>query len=434
MNRFSDQETSDAKTPPVFYKGRSYRQAKRFLVGMHRSRSPEETLSVIHPTFQKIGLTRLANITGLDRLGIPTALAIRPNSEYLSVDGGKGLTLEAAMVSAAMECIERYHVEKMSIGSFVRAPARVRQRYATIPSARLPLAKNPLFNPRLPQRWTLGWDIIQQAEVAVPAILLSLTGSQLDAKELASFQFSSNGLASGNNFLEAVLSALLELLERDAVACHTHRQRVTGQHIPKVHLESITYPLVEELLARCRQSGIKPIFYDCSLHRDIPVYMAYLYDQTTRHVGVFKGYGAHLDPEIAMLRALTEAAQSRLIYIAGGRDDFFKNNLLGLQVADNQRFIRHLEAQDSTVQPATNTTPFSPTFEQDIHTCCRKLEQWGLNRVVVFDLTQPDFDLAVVKVIVPGLEGYIFRDFYSPGPRARAFAEDEVLVQSDSGN
>ncbi len=76
---------------------------------MHRTCSPQETISQIEPYFEKIGLTRLADITGLDRIGIPVILSVRPNSTFLAVDAGKGITPEAATASAAMEYIERYH-------------------------------------------------------------------------------------------------------------------------------------------------------------------------------------------------------------------------------------------------------------------------------------------------------------------------------------
>jgi len=71
----------------------------------------EDTLCHLAPVLTKIGITRVADITGLDCLGLPCALAIRPNAKHLSVAMGKGLSVELAKASAIMEAVEAYHVE-----------------------------------------------------------------------------------------------------------------------------------------------------------------------------------------------------------------------------------------------------------------------------------------------------------------------------------
>jgi len=52
-----------------------------------------------------MGITRVANVTGLDHVGIPVVMACRPNARGLAVSQGKGLTLDAAKASAVMESI-----------------------------------------------------------------------------------------------------------------------------------------------------------------------------------------------------------------------------------------------------------------------------------------------------------------------------------------
>jgi ribosomal protein S12 methylthiotransferase accessory factor len=44
-----------------------------------------------------MGVTRIANVTGLDRIGIPVAIAVRPNSRSVSVAQGKGQTVPLAL-------------------------------------------------------------------------------------------------------------------------------------------------------------------------------------------------------------------------------------------------------------------------------------------------------------------------------------------------
>jgi ribosomal protein S12 methylthiotransferase accessory factor len=48
----------------------------------------------------------------------------------------------------------------------------------------------------------------------------------------------------------------------------------------------------------------------------------------------------------------------------------------------------------------------------------RRLAAIGLARVVVVDLTRPEFEIPVARVIVSGLEGAPFARRYRPGPRA----------------
>ena len=85
---------------------------KLFKRGTHRIISPDDTLARIAPKAPQIGITRLGNVTGLDRIGIPVTVAIRPNSRSVSVSQGKGLGLSQALASALMEAIELFHAEE----------------------------------------------------------------------------------------------------------------------------------------------------------------------------------------------------------------------------------------------------------------------------------------------------------------------------------
>ena len=86
---------------------------KSFRQGTHRVAAPIETLARVRPHMARLGITRLGNITGLDRIGIPVAIAVRPNSRSVSVSQGKGLDLPQAMASALMEANEGFHAEEI---------------------------------------------------------------------------------------------------------------------------------------------------------------------------------------------------------------------------------------------------------------------------------------------------------------------------------
>ena len=82
--------------PPIRINGQELRAPKDWVKGTHRAMDPALTLERIRPHLPKAGITRIADITGLDDLGIPVVVATRPGSATLAVEAGKGATLHAA--------------------------------------------------------------------------------------------------------------------------------------------------------------------------------------------------------------------------------------------------------------------------------------------------------------------------------------------------
>src|SRR5579863_8706810 len=95
-------------TAAIGFRGREY-SATKTVNG--RTKSAGDTRRLVQPWLTRAGITRLANVTGLDRLGVPVVLAIRPAGQTLSANAGKGLDMASAWVSAAMEAIEVFHAE-----------------------------------------------------------------------------------------------------------------------------------------------------------------------------------------------------------------------------------------------------------------------------------------------------------------------------------
>jgi ribosomal protein S12 methylthiotransferase accessory factor len=423
-----DDSEAWVQTASVRVRGIEYRGEKKYWTGTQRSVSPQETLDTIRPVLRKAGITRLANITGLDRIGIPTTLSMRPNGLTLSNSSGKGLTLEAAMASGAMEAIELFHVEECQLRSERLSHRQVTVQYPCLTVDELPLARSAPFSRDWPYLWTFGWDLVSQCDVALPVCIVHMGNRQQRIDDLFSFQVTSNGLASGNNMLEAINAGLFEAIERDAVTCHRERWHTTGEGPPVVKLESVEHPLARGLLDGLADVGIAPIMFDCTVDTAVPVYMVFLVDLLWPNVGVFKGYGAHLDPEIAMTRALTEAAQGRVVNIAGSRDDLFRHKERRLRSDLNDRSAMGLlDFLEPTVDARDRTSDATPTFEGDTLLAVERLRAAGLSKVLVVDLSRDDFPVNVVKVVVPGLEGYTFEN-YQPGPRALAFAGQPVRL------
>ena len=106
----------------------------KYLEGTQRVFGPETTLANTTKLLPKIGVTRIANITDLDRVGIPVFSAIRPSAAAgaISIYSGKGATETNARISAIMESFERCLAEQPEVSvnfSGVNLQHRDRYRY-----------------------------------------------------------------------------------------------------------------------------------------------------------------------------------------------------------------------------------------------------------------------------------------------------------------
>ena len=409
-------ETHDS----IEFRGRSYRSAKAFRAGTHRTQSPEDTFRLVRPYLAKAGVTRIADVTGLDHIGVPTTLALRPNAPTMACSSGKGVTLDQAYVSGAMEAFE-LHASETTPLSPIRASYRDLSKSYPMPTVtNLSLAQYSLFTVDWPFYWCLGWDLISQSEIPVPMAMVGMSrASQVGS--LRAFQVSSNGLGAGNSFLEAVTSGLYEVIERDGTACHFHAATHRQRPIPLVSdLALRSFPLVAGVLQKCDQAAVGVLVQECVVDTNVPTYNALTYDTTDRGVPVTRGSGAHLDPEIALLRAITEALQGRLNFIAGSRDDLFRSAYSRIRAGwrDTVNALQDLRTHCPEATPMESRA--SDAFETDILDLLSCVQRTGLRNVVVIDLTPPDFPVFVVRVLVPGLEGYVHHG-YQPGPRAANF-------------
>jgi ribosomal protein S12 methylthiotransferase accessory factor len=287
----------------------------------------------------------------------------------------------------------------------------------------LPLSRDSLFTTDWPFNWCLGWDLISQSEVPVPYATVGMSRTQASIANLGAFQVSSNGLGAGNSFLEAVAAALYEVIERDAVACQHFAALHNGHSFPLfLEAELRSRPHVAAVLERCDRADVRVVVYDSTTDTEVPTYVAIAYDRTDHGVGLMKGSGAHLDPEVAVLRAITEALQARLNFIAGSRDDIFRSAFSRAR-ANWRTMMERLESAFDSEAPEgrLGESRAADTFEDDVHHLLGNIRKAGLEHVVVFDLTPEDFPVHVVRVVVPGMEGYMHHG-YRAGWRASAAA------------
>ncbi len=407
--------TERAVSPPIRYFGQPHQATKEFLWGTQRAMPPEETLARIRPCFPRLGITRLANITGLDRLAVPVWCSVRPDSRTLAVDSGKGATHAAAATSAAMEALERSVGERFD-DVLVQAPYREVAGRAGFGPDEYPTVRDAVWSPDTLHPWTNAWDLVSQEEVLVPHRLVGLPTRTKGLRQ-AWWAPSSNGLASGNHFPEALCAALYEVIERDVTACW---QVAIDKGVTPAYLDrdTIDGPVVTGLIGQLAAAGVSAELLWCPNEFGVPVFIGYVRDLEVPELGLYKGYGCHLNPEIAMTRAITEAVQGRTLIIAGARDDLFRSAYRTLQVC-GANADRHFRSAP-TVEGPSIADASTPTFHGDVEVLTERLVASGFDRILVRAMPTEDLEVSVVRVIVPRLEGYRF-PWIELGSRALGF-------------
>lgn len=409
--------------PPIFYRQQALTLPKLFSHGTARSDTPERTWEKIPAVMRHIGATRLANITHLDRTGIPTVMAIRPGGKVLSIAFGKGMTLLQAKLSAAMECLERRQAEAANLPTFMASHADLAARGPHIPQENLLLPKHSPFHPHTPVLWTMGFDLMSQQEIPTPWEQVTLT-PQEHTRNLPCFFGGSNGLAAGNHLLEAITQALLEVIERDAVTCHFEAATTQGRvtMLDRVDLSGVTLPPLVQAVEMLEKARMGLAVFDSTVDTNIPTYGAALWDRDSLHQGVAMGFGTSLTPQVAMLRAVTEAALGRAEILSGMRENYPTFDYWTHHLTDNVPMREQLEGTPATVAVDRHPDRATQTFEGDAHLLLEALRNVGLHQAMVFDLSEPGLETPVVRLVVPGLEGYYEFPYSQPHARAKRYA------------
>ena len=397
--------------------------AKRFTRGTHRVSSPEETRARVLPLFAPLGITRVANVTGLDVIGIPVVAVYRPNARSLSVAQGKGTSLVAAEVSGIMESLEFFHAENVSEPLLFGSYEQLRYVHALMEPESLPKSQVGRFSPDLKLPWIRGVELVAEAACWVPYELVHTDFTLPLPAGSGCFPMTSNGLASGNHLWEAVSHGLSEVVERDAATLFSllsPEQRAARRVDP----ESVDDPECRTLLAAYERAGVVVALFDMTSDTEIAVFRAVIADREldpARPLAPSTGTGCHPSRNIALSRALTEAAQARLTVIAGSRDDLPRARY------DHAADLTRLHQLRERVLNGIPRRSFEavPNFEsesigEDVAWQKEQLVAAGIRNIVVIDLTKPEFGIPVARVVVPELEPARDVPGWVPGRRAQA--------------
>jgi len=402
-----------------------------FRVGTERSIPPAATLERVAKVMRPAGITRVANLTGLDRVGVPVFSVYRPNARSLSVSQGKGLTMEAARASGVMEAIELFHAENVDAPLRLASVREIRRLGPVVEVGGLPRTTRGRFHEDLPILWIQGMNLSGGEPIWVPYELVH-TDFRLPAPTgSGAFMASSNGLASGNCLSEALSHALCELIERDAVTLYT-MSSAAAQAERRVDPESVDDDLCRSILARFESAGIDVLLWETTADVAIASFLCTVVDRDpyiARPMPPLSGSGCHPRRAVALLRALTEAAQARLTVISGARDDlspkFFDGD--GALIAKEAERLRGLARSCGGGRRFVSAPDAQhETFEASVLWELERLDAAGFRQIAAVDLTRRQFGVPVVRVVVPRLEAMCEVRDYVLGSRAQSRLEQRL--------
>ena len=403
-----------------------------------RTKPVEETIKTILPVSSNIGITRLADITNMDILGIPNFSAVLPGTEdYIWVYSGKGPTRMDAKASALMESIERYsslpsgNRNKMIQGSYkeVSKVSKILHPSNVVEPMILE------YDDEMIMDFLSGYDLVNNDRILIPAPLALFRYSPKPPAINPFAYHHTNGLASGNVLEEAICHSLCELIERDATSLaelnasalpYNFLRTMTkylsdnGLEIdpvdgtefvdddskyPDVDISNIDFKPISNLVKKFNDAKIPLIIKDITSPIGVPTFNASSIEWITEDYGYLaEGHGTHPDARIALLRAITEVSQTRAANIQGARDDLRKISY-GNSNSDEKKTWQFMKSKN-TIQFSEIKSFIHDDILDDINFILSRLVSNGLKQVIVVDLTNPQIMIPVVRTIVPGLETF----------------------------
>ena len=380
-----------------------------YIEGTQRVYDEATTLENTKAQIKKIGVTRIADITNLDRLGIPIFSAIRPSAApgAISIYSGKGSTEQRARISAIMESFERCLAERPGVNANIEggisAPALVESYAAAIENCSVldpkALLLSQPFNSSSLMEWVGAYDLMNGEETFISA---NAVYHPYDAPGQCQklFLSNTNGLASGNVLEEAILHGMLEVIERDAISTAQFTRNL-GKEIVLTEEDGYLY----ELTQKFKDAGVGLKVWLVPTDTGIPTVIAATDDAKLKDPALLvMGAGSHLKPEIAVARAITEAAQSRVVQIQGAREDTDREGFIRSVGYDRMKRLNWFwfeEGEKISLSEVQDLSRKSPA--ENIDVILENLK--GLaEKVLVVDLSREEIAVPVVRVIIPGFE------------------------------
>ena len=267
------------------------------------------------------------------------------------------------------------------------------------------------FDPEREIEWTPAWSLTRQTARYLPTAFCYFNYPNVCNQDFC--VSCSNGNAAGNTIEEAILQGVLELVERDSVGLWWYNR----VRMPGVDLDSFDEPYLERLGTYLKKHQRDLWVLDLTSDLKIPVFAAISHRTKEPIEQIMFGFGAHLDPRIALLRAVTELNQM-LVPLLTAPPDSIPAHLSDEETVEwlksatlaDQPFLIPRETSPRT--SASYPRSWTDDLKEDLLICQSRVEELGLE-MLVLDQTRPEIGMPVVKVIVPGLRHFWPR--FAPG-------------------
>jgi len=295
---------------------------------------------------------------------------------------------------------------------------RSRKRGPSVDPADIIMPKVRDHHPNDRLEWVEGFELISRKPIFVP--LNSVICPYEPKRNCVLYYGSTNGLASGNTLQEALCHALCEVIERDALAIYcSYFELAPAVHQILTRLEQkpnastraplAWFPLVEldtlpdtagRLVRKFQSAGLKVYLRDITCTAGIPTLDCTIVESLSdRQHLVHGGCGTHPDARVALSRALTEAAQSRIACIQGGREDLPEIVMPPVEFDPEETYGKGERRPYSSINSFEHDN-----VDDDLRFLVSRLKTAGFSQIAAVNLTRPEIGIPVIRVIVPEAE------------------------------
>ncbi|MCH9687309.1 MAG: YcaO-like family protein [Deltaproteobacteria bacterium] len=365
-----------------------------------RVQSVTSTIRRVWSLRQRLGVTRVADYTSYDRLDIPVYGCTRPavHESDITATQGKGLTADDALASCLMETVERYSGWHRRHRPRVETTTQIRQQVGSIVS---PAELGFVVRPQESLDWVCGTSLRDGHEVWVPASEIFAPYLPPDGVGVT-LPCSTTGLSSGNTLAEAVLHGVDEVVERDVLSRY-----IDGQAGSLLDLTSIPEGPERALVDRFVAAGLEVYVVDMCELGPLPTFSACVYDPAGVEPRIATaGQGTARSPQVALRRALLEAAQSRVVALQGSREDLQRHGSRWVE-DDGARQALWEDSRAAAARGGVSRFPSEPappsSVEESLQWRLDRLEHDGHSDIIYVDLTHPDIGIPVAGVVIPGM-------------------------------
>lgn len=404
--------------------------------GGYRTVAPEETLkrykhhvSAITGVVPYLKKYHPVNDVPIFNFGSGKNLALQSSSLFWlnlhlrSANGGKGKTEIQAKTGALCEAIERYSLMYQGptftvSSSYNKLNVKIhpndcmlysesqysdRERINKESTKFYSLIPIP-FDPDTVMDWTPVYNLTKKEFTYLPSCYCYAQYPAEDENKLYAYP-DSNGCAAGNTIEEAILQGFLELVERDAAAIWWYNRL----QYPSVDLQTTDNDYIDRMVNYYKSIDRSLYVLDITTDIGIPVFVAISHNiKEGEKDQILYAFGAHMDANIALERAIVELNQLLPVVMSNGKeylttDKVFVNWLeeVGLE---NHPYLTPLNKTQKSIQIDYPKLCKASVYDS-VQFCIDTAKKQGLETLVV-DLTQPDIGLPVAKVIVPGMRHF----------------------------